>query len=53
MKIELNFGNKKDIISDVVTYKTRKSLVSGLYYVDVKTNKTETTYSNVFSVRVL
>lgn len=53
MKLELNFGNKKDIITNVVAYKTRKSLVSGLYYVDVKTNKTEKTYSNVFTVRVL
>lgn len=54
MKIELTYGNKKQIINNILSYKTTKSLVSGLLFVTVRYSKgTEETFSNVFSVKIV
>ena len=54
MKIELSFGNKKEILNNILSYETRKSLVSGLLFVTVRTvTGKEVSYSNVFSLKVL
>ena len=54
MKIELTFGNKKQVVENVYTYKTSKSLVSGLLIMDVVYNSRKTErFNNVYSYRVL
>lgn len=56
MKLELTFGNgkRKRIIENVLSYKERKSLVSGLLYVTVRyqTNE-EHTFTDVYKVKAL
>lgn len=54
MKLELTFGNEKRIIENVLSYKERKSLVSGLLYVTVRyrTNE-EQTFTDVYDVKAL
>lgn len=54
MKIQLVFGKGSEILDDVVSYKKRKSLVSGLFYVTVAFHKKpEKTFSNVYEIITL
>lgn len=53
MKLELTYNSTKEIVDNVISYKIRKSLVSGLLYVIVNIDGKEKIFSNVYKVRTI